>query len=207
MNSRRKSRSANPREDAQKIAGGPPDPPWDRLAAISDADALALGGQQCVWLPLVDALEATEKVLQKGNPRPARRAPAAARRHRCGGRAAAVKKVAAPPRARMRGHGSLVEGAILYPLEEQARRERAAVRLMLKCTSRAHAASARRTTAQVVRQKHRIATTTRRAAPCVDAAVRGHRARTLRAPGELDHLCRLRRGRRGPEGLQGQRGL
>ena len=53
----------------KKVGANPADPPWDRLAAISDADALALGGQQCVWLPLVDALEATEKVLQKGNPR------------------------------------------------------------------------------------------------------------------------------------------
>ena len=51
----------------QETGATPADPPWVRLAAIGDADALSLGGQQAIWLPLVDALEAAETVLQKGN--------------------------------------------------------------------------------------------------------------------------------------------
>ena len=53
----------------KEVGANPADSPWIQLVANGDADALALGGQQCVWIPLVHAVEATEKILLKANPK------------------------------------------------------------------------------------------------------------------------------------------
>ncbi|KAH8075829.1 hypothetical protein JL720_10539 [Aureococcus anophagefferens] len=107
----------------------PSDPVWNRLVSANDQDALAMGGQQNVWLPLKHAVEATEQILIKANPKLRRSA------------LEATREIAVAGEGRTRKWGSnqmeCVDLALWLRIlthlyrEEQAHR-RAAVRLMFE---------------------------------------------------------------------------
>ena len=167
-------------------------------ASRVDADALALGGQQCVWLPLVDALEATEKVLQKGNPRLREGAQSHSRYRRGGGRAWKGRQA-----VRMRGHGALAQSA--YALYRRSRPTEGRGEVMFETALAGTIAVHAPDYGTGRLQKHRSATTTRtRRRPASIYPVRGDRPYvTSRRVDDL-RCCLVQRG---PRGLQGQRGL